>query len=127
MNVNRTGQSAAPAILVALSMAVCLGAAVNVTAATQHARADRSTTFTAAEREALASLLACLSDTARQFKPDQQQARAPFAVHRLPGTTFVTLVPTGLTEQIRHDPLGPGTLARTHLLNLPPPGEVSRF
>lgn len=100
-------------------MAVCLGAAVDVSASPLRARAERASTFTAAEREALASLLACLSDTHKQRH--EQQA------HRLNLTLTPRRIVDALLAPPCHrltadaNPLGPGMLMRSHLLNLPPP------
>ncbi|MFA9476899.1 hypothetical protein ACERK3_01200 [Phycisphaerales bacterium AB-hyl4] len=101
-------------------MAVCLGAAVDVSASSQRVRAERVGSFTAEQRDALASLLACLSDTRKQRLAEQQ-------AHRLNLTLAPRRIVDAPLDQPTHrltadaDPLGPGVLARSHLLNLPPP------
>lgn len=110
----------ASATLMTLSLAICLGAVAETSLATAHRSAEPTprSALTANQREALASLLAQLTDAAREFHGAPNHAPMTAPPRALTAALSVRLHAHPGPDRPRRLPTPP---LRAALLNLPPP------
>lgn len=116
----RTVRPVGSAALVALTLAVCLASAGGASAMPLTATQRSEASFTAADREALASLLACLTDAAKQTHNPRIAPAGPATTSPVTGAASLSLQSLPSTSDLDRT-LPPGSPLRPALMNLPPP------